>query len=412
MTQVLLCLLLSLVVFEVGDALDNGLALTPPMGWMHWERFRCITDCKTDPKNCLSENLIMRQADRMAEDGYRDAGYVYLSIDDCWMAKERDSKGRLQADPIRFPRGIKFLADYLHNKGLKLGIYEDFGTRTCMGYPGSEFYLQLDAQTFASWKVDLLKLDGCNADRTDMKYGYEAMGFFLNKTGHPILYLCSWAAYVSPYKDLTDYPAFKKYCNQWRNYRDIQDSWDVMYDIIDYYGNNTYNLSAYAGSGHWNDPDELIIGGYGLSFNQEKLHMGMWAMMASPLFMSVDLETIRPSSKGLLLNKMLLEINQDPLGVQGQRIWKFRKFEIWQRPLHKAHSYAIAVINSDNEGVPRTIKLSLSEFGVTGSPAFNVTDVFDGTSHGVAHVNDSFIYEVNPTGIYMVRLDPVMSWKR
>ncbi|ERL84133.1 hypothetical protein D910_03925 [Dendroctonus ponderosae] len=153
------------------QALDNGLALTPPMGWMHWQRFRCVTDCHAYPNDCISEQLFRDMADHMVADGFKSAGYEYVIIDDCWASKERDNNSRLQPDPLRFPSGIKALSDYVHAKGLKFGIYADYGTKTCAGYPGSIEYLKLDAQTFADWGVDYLKLDGCHSDVLSMEAG-------------------------------------------------------------------------------------------------------------------------------------------------------------------------------------------------------------------------------------------------
>eukprot|EP01136_Pigoraptor_vietnamica_P042487 Opistho-1_new@16735 len=135
---------------------------------MTWERFMCEVDCTAHPTTCISENLLKDMADRMHADGYLDAGYQYVDIDDCWLAKERDAQGRMVADASRFPSGMKALADYIHSKGLKLGMYEDFGSMTCAGYPGSEEYLKIDAETFASWGIDALKFDGCNSDTKDM----------------------------------------------------------------------------------------------------------------------------------------------------------------------------------------------------------------------------------------------------
>uniref|UniRef100_A0ABI7Y8C2 Alpha-galactosidase n=1 Tax=Felis catus TaxID=9685 RepID=A0ABI7Y8C2_FELCA len=150
--------------FPGARALDNGLAMTPTMGWLHWERFMCNVDCQEEPDSCISEKLFMQMAELMDSDGWKDVGYEYLCIDDCWMAPKRDSKGRLQADPKRFPGGIQGLANYVHSKGLKLGIYADVGNKTCAGFPGSFGYYDIDAQTFADWGVDLLKFDGCHCD--------------------------------------------------------------------------------------------------------------------------------------------------------------------------------------------------------------------------------------------------------
>ncbi|KAL8576377.1 hypothetical protein ACOMHN_048944 [Nucella lapillus] len=188
-------LLVLALLAGVAAGLDNGLARTPPMGWLDWERFRCQIDCKDYPNECISEKLFMAMADKVIELGLKDVGYEYINIDDCWLAKERDSQGRLVADPERFPSGIKALANYMHKRGLKLGIYEDFGSKTCAGYPGSEFFMQQDANTFAEWEVDMLKFDGCNSDPKDMPYGYPIMQQFLNRTGRPILFSCEWPLY-------------------------------------------------------------------------------------------------------------------------------------------------------------------------------------------------------------------------
>ncbi|XP_048243581.1 alpha-N-acetylgalactosaminidase-like [Haliotis rufescens] len=399
--------LVSCMLLPVINSLDNGLARTPPMGWMDWERFRCNIDCKNDPDNCIGEKLLMDTADRMAADGYRDAGYRYVSIDDCWMAKQRDANGKLQADPERFPRGMKFLADYMHNKSLLLGIYEDFGTRTCGGYPGSEFFLSDDAQTFADWGVDMLKLDGCNADKTDMSVGYPTMGFFLNKTGRPILYSCSWPAYTGSGAK-TDYKLIAKSCNMWRNYADVEDSWASIYGIIQYYGKNPDNFAAVAGPGNWNDPDQLIIGDFGLSWEQQRVQMGMWAIMASPLFMSVDLRTIKPESRDLLLNKRVIAINQDPLGVQGSRLYQLGKVEVWTKPLQKK-SYALAVLNGDNKGTPTKMTLTFGEtrFDFNGVYAYNVTEAFDGKPLGIFSAKEKLQVTINPTGIFLAVAVPV-----
>ncbi|KAJ8924358.1 hypothetical protein NQ315_007154 [Exocentrus adspersus] len=150
MDKVLITTLFLYLAAEV-PALDNGLALTPPMGWMHWQRFRCLTDCVAYPDECISEKLFRTMADHLVSDGYLEAGYEYVIIDDCWASKKRDNNSRLQPDPDRFPNGIKALADYVHDKGLKFGIYGDYGTKTCAGYPGSIDHLELDAQTFADW---------------------------------------------------------------------------------------------------------------------------------------------------------------------------------------------------------------------------------------------------------------------
>lgn len=375
---------LLVLLFDVVGCLDNGVALTPPMGWMQWERFRCNLDCKNDPENCISEKLVMDIADRMERDGYRDVGYTYISLDDCWMSEERDSDGGLQPDKDRFPHGIKYLADYVHSKGLKLGIYLDMGLKTCKGYPGSKFYIQRDVQSLQEWGVDMLKVDCCSGG-SDLIKGYEVMGFFLNQTGRPIVFSCSYPACIG--NQFSDYMGVAKLCNSWRNAIDITDSWDRVYQVMQFYVLNTHNFARYSGPGHWNDPDELIVGDYSLSDGEERSQFGMWAMFAAPLFMSVDLRNIKPSSRNLLLNKRVIAINQDPLGVQAQIMWQHAWTDQgmvsgWARPLVKKGSYAIAILNGSSYGMPAPINATLQYFGLTNQDGYNITDAFDGLSLG------------------------------
>ncbi|XP_041357991.1 alpha-N-acetylgalactosaminidase-like isoform X2 [Gigantopelta aegis] len=397
MTTKMMSLVL-LVLIGVTHSLDNGLARTPPMGWMSWQRFRCNIDCKDDKYNCISEDLYMEMADHLVSDGYRDLGYEYVNIDDCWAAKQRDSDGKLRADPERFPSGIKKLADYVHSKGLKLGIYGDFGTLTCGGYPGSKFYEELDAQTFADWGVDSLKLDGCYSTIDDYAIGYPLMEFWLNKTGRPILYSCSWPAYVVFSHKIPDYAAIAKSCNIWRNYGDIQDSWGSVTDIIRFYGNDSGNFSSFAGPGNFNDPDMIIVGDYGLSFDQQQVQMALWAIMASPLLMSNDLRIIRAESKAILQNKMAISINQDPLGIQGKRVYMNNKFEIWTRPL-KDSRFAIAAVYYGTGGGPTRQMTSLGKIGLTNQNGYTLTDVFTGQPAGKYSLNTTLTLRPNPSGV-------------
>ncbi|WAR00613.1 NAGAB-like protein [Mya arenaria] len=369
-------------------SLDNGLARTPPMGWLSWQRYRCNTDCVQYPDDCISEKLYMRMADLLVSEGYRDLGYKYVNIDDCWMSRNRSKDGSLQPDPVRFPNGIKSLANYVHSKGLKLGIYEDFGTKTCGGYPGSKFYMQQDAETFAAWGIDMVKLDGCYTDVSDMDEGYPIMGFYLNQTGRPMLYSCSWPAYIKQ-KDFALYQKIAKYCNIWRNYNDIGDSWDDVSGIIEYYGKDGGNFSKVAGPGNFNDPDMIILGDYGLSYDQQRVQMAMWAIMASPLLMSNNLETVKPESKALLQNRRIIAINQDPLGIQGTRIVKMNGLEIWVKPLApKGKSIAFAFLNLNHGGGPSKVSYPLNKLGAMSPQGYNVTDGFTGKLIGTYKSKD------------------------
>jgi len=400
----LVAVLFSLLLAGPALSLDNGLARTPPMGWLTWERFRCNIDCDHDPDNCIGEKLMMDMADRMAADGFLEAGYEYVIVDDCWLAKERTPEGRLQADAKRFPNGIKKLADYVHAKGLKFGIYEDFGTKTCGGYPGSEYYMQMDAQTFADWGVDYLKLDGCYSNVNQYDDAYPAMTHWLNHTGRPIVFSCSWPAYQQGSMKV-NYPKIAKNCNLWRNYGDIQDDWSSLISIINYYGQDKYNFIEVAGPGNWNDPDMLLLGNFGLSYEQERVQMGMWCMMASPLIMSVDLRNLRKSSRDLLLHKGLIAINQDPLGKQGTRLEQNGNIQVWTKPLADG-STVFAFINSGHSA-PSGVSIKIADLGLTNVGGYNVTEVFDNVYAGKFRTQDTFATKVNPSGIYLAKASPL-----
>jgi len=387
--------------------LDNGLALTPPMGWLAWQRFRCNTDCVNDPHNCISERLFYEMADRLVADGYAAVGYQYINIDDCWLSNSRDPRGRLQADPDRFPHGIRALADYVHSLGLKLGIYEDYGNFTCAGFPGILGHLEEDAQTFADWDVDYVKLDGCHAFPEDMDKGYPEFGYHLNRTGRPMVYSCSWPVYQVFDGKKPDYASIIRHCNLWRNYDDIQDSWKSVTDIVDYYGDQQDDLIPLAGPGHWNDPDMLIIGNFGLSYEQSRAQMALWAVMASPLLSSVDLRTIDPKYRAILQNRGVIAVSQDPLGVQGRRIYKKDGIEMWSRSVlpvrGQFRSHALVFFSQRVDGTPSEVATTLRELGMTSPDGYFTEDVFDGQSYGVLFPEDRLQLDVNPSGVVMLR---------
>ncbi|RLV98469.1 hypothetical protein DV515_00010811 [Chloebia gouldiae] len=448
-------------------ALDNGLARTPPMGWLHWERFLCGTDCAAEPRRCVSEQLFVEMADRMAAEGWRDAGYEFICIDDCWMAPTRDKQGRLQADPARFPGGIRKLADYVHSKGLKLGIYSDVGTKTCAGFPGSYNHYDLDAQTFASWGVDLLKFDGCNSDSLEqLAEGYRLMSLALNKTGRSIVYSCEWPFYLRPVQK-PNYTEIKQYCNHWRNFYDVYDSWSSIKSILDWTALHQDTIVKIAGPGGWNDPDmastatcipleasakktfhqllaengkgenwgrnmegkgsdgtlgsgsclhkqyqlrtQLVIGNFGLSWDQSVTQMAMWAIMAAPLFMSNDLRHISPEAKWLLQNKEVIAINQDPLGKQGYQLFKDKNFQLWERPL-SGRAYAVAVLNQQEIGGPQKFTFSLTFLGngLACNPACSIRQLLPASRDcGVYSWISSLSVEVNPTGTVLLKVLPL-----
>lgn len=306
----------------LGHALDNGLARTPPMGWLSWERWPCEQ---------TTAELMKTTADKLVELGLAELGYEYVNIDDCWAEKERGSDGNMVPHHERFPDGIKAVADYVHAKGLKLGLYTDIGTLTCGGYPGlnilpdskitPDAQFVKDIKLFASWAIDSLKVDGCNAEPAPMNVTYPILSKVLNGTGRPILYSCSWPAYTHPNMPL-QFDLMGEYCNLWRNYDDIWDSYSSITSIYHYWGDTSrkdyLDFANAGGPGRWNDPDMLMIGNTGLSKTESQIQMAMWAIVAAPLFMSNDLSMIEDWQLEILKNKEAIRINQDPLGKQGQ----------------------------------------------------------------------------------------------
>lgn len=385
--------------------LDNGVARTPPMGWLAWERFACNTDCTNDPDNCISEKLFKDMADHMVSDGYKDVGYQFINIDDCWASRDRDSEGNLQADPIRFPSGIKALADYIHNKGLKMGIYADFGTHTCAGYPGSQDHLQQDVMTFAEWGIDMLKMDGCSySDLNSMPQGYMNVSNYLNGTGRHIVFSCSWPAYWNDAGMKIDYTYAAKSCNLWRLYGDISDSWDSVKGIVQFYTSHQDEFQPVAGPGNWNDPDMLIIGGYGLSVDEQKAQFAIWSVLAAPLLMSNDLRNIPKESQQILQNMEIINVNQDSLGKQARKVSSPTSTDlVLSKPLANG-SYAVVFLNEGSFSGPHNITIDFKTVGLTSSKAM-IRDLFQQKNIGT--FESQYTACVNPSGVVMVTMTPV-----
>ena len=318
-------------------ALDNGLARTPPMGWLSWERFGCNTNCGDFPDSCISEKLYTDMADMLVKRGLDKLGYTYMNIDDCWSEKERAAAGQLREDPTRFPKGMSWLSDYIHSKGLHFGMYTDIGTKTCGGYPGlGGGYLKSDIALFALWKIDSLKVDGCYADISRMATDYAVLSDVLNATNRPILYSCSWPAYQTDHcENPKDMFVLQSNCNLWRNYDDIEDSWSSVKSIVQYWARKSSSdlMVNAAGPGHWNDPDMLLVGSPGLSLSEQRAQFAFWAIFAAPLYISADLRTISEESLAILSNEEVIGINQDALGKQGYVLSDEGPYRIWVRPL-------------------------------------------------------------------------------
>jgi alpha-galactosidase len=294
------------------NALNNGLARTPQMGWNSWNHFQCN----------INEDLIKQTAQIMISTGLANAGYEYVNLDDCW-ADHRDSAGRVIPDPKSWPSGMFALGEYLHGLGLKFGIYSDAGNKTCAGRPGSLGYETIDALTYAAWTIDYLKYDNCNSDGIDPKTRYPVMRDALNATGRPILFsMCEWGQ-----EDPATWSA--DVGNSWRTTGDIQDNWKSMIGNLDQ-NDKWWN---YTGAGHWNDPDMLEVGNGGMTTEEYQSHFSLWALVKSPLLIGCDVSKMTANTATILMNQEVINLSQDQLGVQGHRVTVPGDQEVWAGPL-------------------------------------------------------------------------------
>jgi len=315
---------------------------------------------------------------------------------------------------------MKALADYFHSKGLKFGIYGDVGPKTCAGYPSQNGngsgYFTIDAQTFADWGVDSFKFDGCNEDPHNFDKLYPIMRDALNKTGRKILFSCEWPFYQNVHNPPinVDYDAVAKTCNLYRNFDDVNFSWNSIRSVIDVYGNNQDKISKYNGPGNWLDPDELVVGNNGLSWDQSRTHFAMWAMWSSPLYMSNDLRSLAPQFKKILQNKKIIAVNQDKHGVFAKRIYIESYFDVWVKPVEPivkdVHSYAIVYLYKFEMGDAVKFSFPLSKLlpDVKSNVTFAVEDLYeDEKSIPDVNMNQNLELAVNPSGsVRMVKLVP------
>ncbi|KAI6198576.1 Alpha-galactosidase [Aphelenchoides besseyi] len=402
--------------FTVG--LENGLARTPPMGWMSWTRYYCEIDCSNHPFSCINEQLYMAQADAMVRYGYRDVGYKNIHVDDCWPELKRGNGRQLVANKTRFPSGIGALADFMHERGLNFGIYGDEGTKTCGGYPGTLDYEQEDAQSFADWKVDYVKLDGCNIEEDEMpkrrfsfgplhifSLGYPLFERYLNKTGRPIVYSCSWPAYLIDKPDKVNYTQIAKSCNTWRNFDDINSSWKSIFSIILYYVKMQDKHIPTHGPGQWHDPDMLVIGNSGITEGMSRIQMSVWSIWSAPLIMSNDLRTITPEFRAILQNRDVIAVDQDPLGVMGRMVKSTSQLIYFVKRMTPAddhgHSFAIAIVNFSNQ--PANSSFVLREFDLDHPHGYDFKCLWCGKSMGHFEAKDTFTIPVAPIDARMYK---------
>lgn len=371
------------------DTGSDGLAKTPPMGWNSWNKFACN----------VSEQLIKEMADTMLATGMKDAGYEYIVIDDCWQIS-RDAGGNIIPDADRFPSGMKALADYVHSKGLKFGLYSDAGTATCQKRPGSKGFEEKDAQQYAGWGVDYLKYDWCYTEGLDAREAYTKMSLALRNTGRPIVFsMCEWGS-SQPWLWA---PGIG---HLWRTTGDIQDCWDCsrswggmgLIHIIDL----QTELYPYAGPGHWNDPDMLEVGNGEMTTAEYRSHFSFWCLLAAPLMAGNDLRNMTPETKEILTNKEVIAIDQDPLGIQGRKVFDGGAVEVWMKPLGGAER---AVILFNRGSVIAPITVSWEQIGLAPGMEVQIRDLW--AKKDLGKFKERFVASVDPHDVKMIRVKPL-----
>ncbi|MGC4875975.1 glycoside hydrolase family 27 protein [Micromonospora sp. DT43] len=346
-----------LTTSEPAQALENGLARTPQMGWNDWNSFGCN----------VNETLIRQTADTLVSSGMAAAGYRYVNIDDCWSTKQRNGSGDLVADPQKFPSGMKALADYVHNKGLKLGIYSSAGTLTCAGYPASINYEQRDANLWASWGIDYLKYDNCGDHLgRSAQQRYTAMRDALLATNRPILYsLCSWGQ-----DSVWTWGAGVG--NSWRTTGDIGGNWNSIMGILD----QQVGKESYARPGAWNDPDMLEVGN-GPTDTESRAHFSLWALLNAPLLAGNDIRTMSAATRTILTNTDVIAVNQDWGGQQGRKISDSGDLEVWRKPMSTG---GVATVLLNRGGGTTTMSTTASALGLGSAGSYTVRDLWSHTT--------------------------------
>lgn len=376
---------------------SKSLAATPPMGWNSWNTFG---------KN-INEQVVKGIADKFVELGLKDLGYQYIVIDDHWEAG-RDASGRILFNPEKFPGGMKALADYIHGKGLKFGIYSCAGDKTCGGEVGSYQHEESDAATFASWGVDYLKYDYCHApdDLMEAMQRYKNMGDALKATGRPIVFsICEWGP-RAPWLW-----GRKVGGNLWRISFDVGDMWDTPHNAYSCIGilaaiDASANLEKHAGPGGWNDPDMLVVGlgnkgyikGGGCTSAEYQTQVSMWCLLAAPLMIGCDIRNMDPETRRILTNPEAIAIDQDPLGKQGNRVARTGSTDVWRKPLSNG-AMAIALLNRGDQ--PATIVATWKDLHLKAGDTLSVRDVW--LHKDLGQFKDQLEMKVDPHATVLLR---------
>ncbi|MFJ9412285.1 NPCBM/NEW2 domain-containing protein [Streptomyces sp. NPDC101393] len=368
--------------------LPDGLAKTPPMGFNNWNSTQCRAE--------FNEDMVKGIADLFIDKGLKDAGYEYVNLDDCWALPERDANGKLVPDPQRFPHGIKAVGDYVHSKGLKLGIYTSAGTKTCsdVGFPGALGHEASDARQFADWGVDYLKYDNCNNQGVDAKQRYRTMRDALKATGRPIVYsICEWGE-NKPWEWASDVG------HLWRTTGDISDSWSSMLGIL----KQNLPLAPHAGPGHWNDPDMLEVGNGGMTDTEYRSHFSLWSMMSAPLLIGSDLRKATPQTFEILDNKDVIALDQDAAGKQATVLESASGRWTVVKELANGDR-AVALFNESDQ--PQRIATTATAAGLPQADGYRLRDLWQ---HRDSHTTGTIAATVPAHGTTVYRVSTDRRW--
>ncbi|KAH7968104.1 hypothetical protein HPB52_005821 [Rhipicephalus sanguineus] len=348
-------------------------------------------------------------ADRMLLDGYRQAGYEYLIMDDCWSAKSRDAQGNLVADSRRFPRGMKTVVDYVHSRGLKFGINAGIAAKTCNGYPGSLNNFERDAKTFADWGVDFVNVDGCNMDPKKMDELYSQFGRALNATGRPMLYSCEWPMYQAQSGITPDYEKIAKTCNIWRNYAAVTYNWSQIYEVVQYEAKHHDLLMNVTGPGAWTDYGTVVVGSYGLSESLQRSQIAYWAVAPSPAILSVDLRSVDNAARSLLLSPYVIAVNQDPLRSKASQLPQKNNLDVWTRWVMPRlpsgdSSMVLMVHNPSIRGGPLAFEITVADLGLHNPRGYVLQDVLNNnTLIGLFYPSQKLSVAVPPLDVILFK---------
>jgi alpha-galactosidase len=366
------------------DAAD--LAPTPPMGWNSWNRFQVR----------INEDLIHEIAQAMIDSGMRDAGYIYVNLDDGWSMKQRDDDGNLVGDTKRFPSGMKALGDFLHDHGFKFGIYNCAGNLTCAGYPGGRDHEEQDAKTYASWGVDYLKYDWCHTEGLQAPETYKKTSAALRATDRPIVFsICEWGT-SKPW-------TWAEGVGQlWRTTGDIGPTYDNKNSGWKTLLDKNAGLAKYAGPGHWNDPDMLEVGNGRLTLAESRGHFSLWCMLAAPLIAGNDIRHMKDEVRDILISKEVIAVDQDPLGKQGTRVSKDGEKEIWAKEL-SGGDWAVCVLNTTAEPIKLDLDWKSLEF-LKPDTTYTVRDLW--AKQDAGDTKSPFTTSIESHDVALVRLHP------